>query len=200
LFTLQSDDDAKAMKALRFNGCCDYEGARERYWVPAMSDVRLDLDGIWPNNFCLGEAQCAVGRLALERLDETNDKLIAQGMKVREALADVPEITVARIPEGYRHVFHQCNLHFDGSTFGKTRDDLLDILTKEYRIKSIVQYYPLYRYPLFRSRGFGEHDCPVLESWWDDSFSLPWWCGMPDETVDYLTSSVKAAIAGLKRE
>lgn len=65
MFTVRSDEDAKAIKSLRFNGCCDYEGKRDRYWVPAMSNVELNLDGIWPNNFCLGEAQCAVGRLAL---------------------------------------------------------------------------------------------------------------------------------------
>jgi len=62
-----------------------------------------------------------------------------------------------------------------------------------------VQYYPLYRYPLFQKLGAGDHDCPVLESWWDNSFSFPWWAGMDDETINYLTSSTKAAIAKLKQ-
>ena len=43
----------------------------------------------------------------------------------------------------------------------------------------------------------GEQDCPVLESWWDNTFSFPWWCGMDDETIEYLTSSLKAAVAEL---
>ncbi|MEA1950280.1 MAG: DegT/DnrJ/EryC1/StrS family aminotransferase, partial [Planctomycetota bacterium] len=160
--------------------------------------VELKLDGTWPNNFCLGEAQCAVGRLALARLDATNDRLIEQAHKVRSALAEVPEVSVAKVPHGYRHVFHQCVMHFDGSALGKNRDDLLDILTNEYKIKAIVQYYPLYRYPLFKSHGFDDHDCPVLESWWDNSFSLPWWCGISDETLDYMVTSLKNAIAKLK--
>ena len=198
MFTVRSDEDAKAVGALRFNGCCDFEGKRERYWVPAMSNVALNLEGVWPNNFCLGEAQCAVGRLALARLDETNERLIEQANKVRSALAEVPEISVAKVPDGFRHVFHQCVIHFDGSAIGKNRDDLLDVLTREYKIKAIVQYYPLYRYPLFESRGFGEHDCPLLESWWDNSFSLPWWCGISDEILDYMVASLKSTIADLK--
>ncbi len=44
----------------------------------------------------------------------------------------------------------------------------------------------------------GRDDCPVLESWWDNSFSFPWWCGMDDETIDYLVNSLKAGIAKLK--
>jgi len=74
----------------------------------------------------------------------------------------------------------------------------MDFLVDEARIRAIVQYYPLYRYPLFQKLRAGQHDCPVLESWWDNSFSLPWWCGMPDEALDYLVSSLKAAIASLK--
>ena len=98
----------------------------------------------------------------------------------------------------YSTLFHQFIMHFDGSAFGKDRNDLLDILTREYRIKCIVQYYPLYRYPLFQKLGAADYDCPVLEGWWDNTFSFPWWCGMDDETLAYLTSSVKSAIEKLK--
>ena len=32
-------------------------------------------------------------------------------------------------------------------------DDLLDLMTQKYGVRCIVQYYPLYRYPLFRKKG-----------------------------------------------
>ena len=200
MLTVRSEKDAALAPGLRHNGCRAYPASRESYWVPAMSDVDIDIEGTWPKNFSIGEAQCALGSVELKTLDQTNDTLIAQAMKLQSALADVPELSFARIPEGYRHVFHTFVMHFDGSAFDKNRDDLLDILVNEYRIRAIVQYYPLYRYPLFQKLGAGEHDCPVLEGWWDNSFSFPWWCGIPDETLDYLVSSVKAAIASLKDE
>jgi len=168
-----------------------------------MSNVDMDLQAVWPNNFCLGEAQCALGSELLKSLDQTNDILIDQANRLREAIQDIPEISVAHIPDGYRHVFHQFVMHFNGSQFGKNRDDLLDFLTAEAGVRAIVQYHPLYRYPLFQKLGAAQGfsavaDCPVLENWWDNSFSFPWWVDMPDETLDYLVASLRAGIAALK--
>jgi len=198
MLLVKSDEDAALVPGIRHNGCCPFNFERERYWVPAMSNVDMDIEGFWPNNFCIGEAACALGSVALKTLKENTDKIIAQNDKLRALLADVPEITFNKIPEGYRHVRHQYVQHFDGSAFGKNRNDLLDLLTAKYGIRCIVQYYPLYRYPLFQKLGAGEHDCPVLESWWDNSFSVPMWCGMSDEVIETIADSIKSAIADLK--
>ena len=199
MLTVKSAEDARLVPKLRHNGCCAFEGERQRYWVPAMSNVDID-EGmeVWPNNFCIGEAQCALGSEALKTLDQVNDTLIAQRKKIIAGLADTPEIEFAKTPQGYRHIVHQFIMHLNGSAFGKKRDDLLDILTGQYKIRCIVQYYPLYRYPLFQKLGAGDHDCPILEGFWDNSFSFPWWAGMDDETIEYLVCSTKAAIAELK--
>lgn len=191
ILTVRSDADAALVPGIRHNGVKAFEGDRERYWLPAMSNVDLDMDGVWPNNFCLGEAQCALGSAELRQLDGINNCLISQAEKIKAGLADTPEIEFAKIAPGYRHIFHQFVMHYNGP--GR-RNDLMDILVNEYRIRAIVQYHPLYRYPLFQKMGFGKHDCPVLEGWWDNSFSFPWWCGMPDETLDYLVQSLKAAV------
>lgn len=198
VLTVKSDADAALVPGIRHNGIRPYPADRERYWVPAMSNVDIDIENVWPNNFCIGEAQCALGSELLKTLDQSTDQIIAQANKLRAALADIPELTYARIPDGYRHIFHQFVLHFDGAAFGKNRNDLLDFLTSEAGVRAIVQYYPLYRYPLFQKLGAGDYDCPVLDDWWDNSFSLPWWIGMPDETLDYLVDSLKAGIAALK--
>ena len=133
------------------------------------------------------------------RTGQPGNRIIAQNDKLRALLADVPEISFNKIPDGYRHVRHQYVQHFDGSAFGKNRDDLLDLLTGKYGIRSIVQYYPLYRYPLFQKLGAGEFDYPVLESWWDNSFSVPMWCGMDDEVLNIIADSVRSAVADLKK-
>ena len=200
MLTVKSDADAAMTPGLRHNGVRPFTGERERYWVPAMSNVDMDLENTWPNNFSIGEAQCALGSELLKTLDQNNDILIAQAARLRAALSDIPEIKFAKIPEGYRHIFHQFVLHFDGSAFGKNRNDLLDFLTTEAGIRAIVQYHPLFRYPLFQKLGAGQQECPVLDDWWDNSFSFPWWIGMSDDTLDYLVDSVKAGIAALKAQ
>ncbi|MFZ4615394.1 MAG: DegT/DnrJ/EryC1/StrS family aminotransferase [Rectinemataceae bacterium] len=200
MLTVKSDADAALVPGLRHDGLRPFPAGRERYWVPAMTNVDLDLEKVWPNNFSIGEAQCALGSELLKTLDEKNDIVIAQAARLRAALKDVPELRYITIPQGYHMVFHQFVLHFDGSKFGKNRNDLLDYLTETAGIRAIVQYYPLYRYPLFQKLGASLHDCPVLEDWWDNSFSLPWWIGMPNETLDYLVESLKAGIAALKAD
>ena len=198
MLIVKSDEHARLAPGLRHNGGCPYPDDRPRYWAPAMVNIDLDLEGVWPKNFCIGEVQCAVGSAVLKRLDGINDTLIAQAVRMRDGLADVPELRFQAIPEGGRHVFHQCVAHFDGSALGKDRNDLLDLLTGEYGMHMIVQYHPLYRYPLFRKMGFGDHDCPHLERFWDNSFSFPWWCGIPDETIEYMVASTHEAICRLR--
>ncbi len=199
MLTVRSSQDASLVPGVRHNGVRAYAADRERYWLPAMSNVELDMAGVWPNNFCIGEAQCALGSMALKRLDEINNGLIAQAEKIKAGLADTPAISFAKIPAGYRPIFHQFVMHYAGSSTGKDRNDLLDVLVNDYRIRAIVQYYPLYRYPLFQKLGAGDQDCPTLEGWWDSSFSFPWWYGIPDDTIEYLVSSLKAAIAQIER-
>ena len=197
VLTVRSEEDAAKVPGIRHNGVRPFSADRERYWVPAMSNVDIDIEGVWPNNFSIGEAQCALGSVLLKTLDANNDILINQANKLRAALKGIPGITFARIPDGYRNIFHQFVMHFDSPVPGKDRNDLLDFLSKEAGIRAIVQYHPLYRYPLFQKLGAGKQDCPVLEKWWDNSFSLPWWIGMPDKTLDYLASSMKAGVESL---
>ncbi len=198
MLTVRDDEVAPLVPGIRHNGLRAFQGARERYWVPAMSNVDIDLEGQWPQNFCIGEAQCALGSLQLKSVVPNNEILIAQDRKIRERLKDVPEISFPGVVPGGRYVVHQYVMHFDGSAFGKTRNDLLDVLTKEQGIRAIVQYYPLYRYPLFQKLVGGEADCPVTEAWWDGSFSFPWWCGIDDATIDTMCDALKASVAALK--
>lgn len=154
MFVCADDADAAAAPGIRHNGCCAYPADRERYWSPAMSCVDSFLDDRWPQNFCIGEAQCALGTEELKSVIANNNTLIEQDRKIREKLAGLPEISFSRCPENGRYVVHQYIMHYDGSACGKTRDDLLDLMTKKYGIRCIVQYYPLYRYPLFQRKGW----------------------------------------------
>ena len=69
--------------------------------------------------------------------------------------------------------------------------------------KGMPSDHPLYRFPLFQKKGMGAHDCPVLDKWWDDSFSFPWWCGVDDpegtnEKIDLMCERLRAAVLELR--
>lgn len=199
MLTVRAEQDAVLVPGIRHNGLCAYQGPRgARFWLPAMSCVEQDMPGVWPKNYCIGEAQCALGSVQLKSVIANNEVLIEQDRKIKERLSDVPEIEFAQVPEGGRYAVHQYIMHYNPMGSGKTRDDLLDLMTLKYLIRCIVQYYPLYRYPLFQKTGMGDADCPVVESWWDNSFSFPWWLGIPDETIAYMADSLKAAVEELR--
>jgi dTDP-4-amino-4,6-dideoxygalactose transaminase len=197
--TVRSDEDARHVPGLRHNGIHPFSGERSRYWVPAMTNVDVDLEGVWPNNFCLGEVQCALGSALLKRLDSINQTLRKQAAWFRDRLSGCAEISFQHVPDQHFHVYHALVLSFDGSANGKTRDDFMDLMTAEFRIRMIVQYHPLYRYPLFQKMGLGEADCPNLNRYWPTSCSFPWWAGMTDDTVEYLAGSAIAAAGKLRR-
>ena len=200
MLTVQSDADAALVPGIRHNGVRAHPASRPRYWVPAMSNVDIDIEGVWPNNFCIGEVQCALGSTLLKRLDCVNNILRSQADRLMKGMADIPEISFQKVPEGHYHVYHVLIGKLDTATFGCTREDFMDIMTGEFGLRMIVQYYPLYRYPLFQKMGFAEHDCPQLEAYWDSSFSWPWWCGMPDGTLNELIDCTHKAIDRLKGE
>ena len=58
--------------------------------------------------------------MELKSLVKYTDQIIAQNDKLRALLADVPEISFNKIPDGYRHVRHQYVQHFDAAPSART--------------------------------------------------------------------------------
>jgi dTDP-4-amino-4,6-dideoxygalactose transaminase len=198
MLTLKSTEFAKLVRGLRHNGMRAYEGHRPQYWIPAMSDVDFDIDGLWPYNFCIGEVQCALGTKMLERLDAINAERRSRADRMIAALSDFPELSFQKTPEGCGHTWHLMAVRYDGARFGKTRDDLLGLLAFSAGVKAVVQYCPLYRYPMFRKAGFGDADCPESDRFFDNMVSFPFQQWMPEEQFEEMISLVQRALAELR--
>ena len=186
----------KLVPGIRHNGMRAYEEPRDRYWIPAMTNVDLDLDGVWPYNFCIGEVQCALGAKLLDRLDQINADRRARFIRIREALSDCPELQFQRVDDERESAFYLLPAQYNHST--ATRDDLIELLALEYRVKCVVQYYPLYRYPMFQRAGFGEANCPNSDTFFDNMLSFPFQHWMSDEQESYLIQSVRGAVSSFR--
>jgi len=198
MLTVKSEKDAQKVSGLRLFGGRPFEGERERYWVPAMSNLDFDIENEWPYKFSLGEVQCALGKNLLKRLDDISVQRIEQAQKIMRALEDYPEVSFQEIPEGSTHVYHLLSLKYDGQKYGKTRDDLIEWLAFEYRIQAIVQYYPLYRYPMFVKAGFSEAHCPNTDAFFDNMVSLPFYPWFSEDQFEYLINCIKKALDQLR--
>lgn len=189
---------AANVPGLRHNGMCGFSFKRDRYWIPAMSNVDFDIDGFWPYNFCIGEVQCALGSELLKRLDKVNAERRTRGMRIIEILRDFPELEFQKIPQGCEHVFHLLPARYNGSTLAKTRDDFIELIAFKYKVKAIVQYYPLYRYSMFIKVGFGKADCPVTDNYFDNMVSFPFHHWLTAGQIKYMVTAIKNTLKELR--
>jgi len=199
MLTLKDDTLAGVVPGLRHNGMRGFAYKRDRYWIPAMGNVDFDWDGVWPYNFCIGEVQCALGSKLLDRLDEMNAQRRERGLRIIKALDQFPELKFQSIPKDCEHVFHLLAARYDGSPYGKTRDDFIECMAFKYKVKVIVQYYPLYRYPMFIKAGFGKANCPNTDDFFDNMVSFPFHHWLTEEQLDYMLNAIHETLWELRR-
>lgn len=199
VLVVKSDKQAKLVLGLRHNGVRPYTEPREKFWKPAMTNVDFDIDNFWPYNFCIGEVQCALGIEILKTIDQQNQKRRQRAKKFIVALKDFPELSFQEAKNEKMHVWHLLSAKYNGKKFGKNRDDLIELMNDKYLIKTIVQYYPLYRYPIFQKAGFSDANCPNTDDFFDNMISFPFHLWMTDLDFDYMINSIKKALEKLRK-
>ncbi len=193
ILRVASKELAKITPALRHNGHFPYPAnQREHYWQPAMSDVDVPFAEMWPNNFCLGEVQCALGEKLLERVDTIAAQRRSAALNFIDALTEYPQFSFHR-EDSLRHAYHLLPAFFDETQSAASRDDYLAFLAYEKGIKCVVQYCPLNRYPLYEKFGFGEANCPNTDRFYDNMISFPFHHWLSDSDRSYIIESIKEA-------
>ena len=193
---------AALVPALRHNGHCAFPYERPDYWVPAMGNVDMpELDGqmLWPNNYCLGEIECALGVKMLDRIDSINAQKRERALRFMDALADHPELVFHRIDTN-RHNYHLlvARVHTGQGQKADTarRDHIIRTLFHEHGVKCVVQYIPLDRYDFYKRIGLGEANCPHADAFYDSMISFPFQHWLTAEEFDYMLAAVRKVLAG----
>lgn len=183
---------------LRHNGHCAYNYERPDYWKPAMGNVDIPmLDGMMlqPNNYSLGEVECALGTKLLERIDAINDAKRKRALAFIDALADFPELEFLR-EETRRHNYHLLVGRMTTGT--EKRDAFMRAMYEEKGIKCVVQYIPLNRYDYYIRQGLGEASCPNGDLFYDTMVSFPFQAWMSDEDFEYMLASTREVLAKIR--
>jgi len=195
MLTVRDPDVARIIPMLRHNGHCAFDYERERYWIPAMGNVDLpELHGepLWPSNYCLGEVECALGSKLLERIDRMNQEKRERALRFIDAMGDFPELEFHRV-EDDRHNYH---LLVARVTNGK-RDTIMQKLAEDEGIQCVVQYYPLYRYDLYRKASQGAAECPNTDDFFDNMISFPFHHMMSDEDFETMIAATRRVLTSL---
>jgi perosamine synthetase len=175
---------AKLVPQLRHNGHCPFPFAQDDYWIPAMSNVDLpELEGrtLMPTNCCLGEVECALGAVLLDRIDTINTEKRRRALAFIDALSDRSELEFHRV-EGGRHNYHLLAARLAGGR----RDDFIRRMARDHGVQCVVQYYPLNRYDFYRKLGLGMAECPVADDFFDNMVSFPFQHSLTDTELQYV--------------
>jgi perosamine synthetase len=190
---------SKKIPGLRHNGHRAFEIMKDYYWKPAMVNVDFDTMGIWPHNYSIGEAQCALGLNLLKRIDDINNRRIKNARYIIDSLSDLHEITFQKTPENATNVYSNLSALYINDSKHVTRDNLIQKLSEEYKIQPVVQNHPLYRYPLMKRAGYGDANCPNTDKFFDNMLSLPFYEWYSKNQLDYLIESTRMAIKSLRK-
>ena len=195
---VQKNGLASKVPGLRHNGHCDFKFKRKNYWLPAMGNLDLDMKSQWPYKFTLSEIQCGAGIIMMQKLDKLNELRIKRAKKFIKSFKKFKELSFNESFVSKRHVYHLLSAYYKPSKKGN-RNDLIDNLYKKYSIKCAVQYYPLYKYSLFKKMGLGKHKCKNTEFFFNNMISFPFHVWMPDKQFNYMIASVKKELIYLRK-
>lgn len=195
MLVVKNKNMAEIVPMLRHNGHCGFNYERENYWIPAMGNVDLsELNGkpLWPNNYCLGEVECALGVKLLDRIDQINKEKRERAMYFIDALSDFPELEFHR-EDSERHNYH---LLVARILNGK-RDAFINKMADE-GVQCIVQYYPLNRYDFYKKIGYGEADCPNTDQFFDNMVSFPFHHMMSKELFEEMITITRLVLSQMR--
>ena len=188
-------DKFESLKLARHNGHVPFE-EKEAYWLPAMVNLVAPEDGkriIMPQNYCLTEIQCLVGLLTLERVDELSKLRREKAIRVIEDFSDPEAIRFHKV-NSEAHVYHL----LVGEVMQKdARDGCIDWLNKQ-GIQPVIQYYPLYKYPLFQQYGADQIELPNTEAFYSAMISMPFSAAMKDAQLEVIGEAIRDVSSWLK--
>jgi len=139
-------------------------------------------------NFRMTDISAAIGLAQLEKIDEFNEKRIANAAYLNEGLKDVDGVVTPYCAYDSKHVYHQYTIMVEKGD----RDDWVDIIN-DCGVGTGIHYpIPLYNQPIYKYLGFGG-DCPNAELAADNVISLPVHPSLTKEDLDLVIEAVKRA-------
>jgi perosamine synthetase len=133
------------------------------YWLPSHFDV-IDDNGKWGNNYRMNEAQAAVGRAQLRKLQMLVSKRRENSHYLSEGLKGLKGITPVYEDPNCNHAFHLYTMCIEEEILGASRDEFMRVMYQEEGIQGIQHYQPTYHFTgLKKLYNYPDKLCPHAE-------------------------------------
>ena len=140
-------------------------------------------------NFRMTDIAAAIGIEQLKKLEKFNRQRIKNAKYLSKKLEGVGGIIAPKVGEDCRHVFHQYTIRVTPK-FGKSRDEVTEILKKNEIGFGIYYPVPIHQQRLYRKLGYTDK-LPVAEQMSKEVLSLPIHPGVTERDLDKIAGVFK---------
>ncbi len=166
-------------------------GVRD-FWIPSHFDV-IDDFGKWGNNYRMNEAQAAVGRAQLMKLDMMISKRRENGHRLSEGIKGIKGVTPSFEDPNCFHAFHLYTLCIEEKELGASRDEFMRVLYQEEGVQGILHYQPTYHLTgVKKAFNYPDKLCPNAEKFfYNRELNLPMNPRLTKNDVDMMIEGIK---------
>ena len=133
--------------------------------------------------------QAAVGRVQLKKLDQLNNLRTRITEKYNKSIDQLEGLRKLSLLPKCRNSWYLYSF-FINSESGINRDEFVDCLNNEHKVKTVLRYWPIHLGGIMRMQGHNDGECPVCERvWFKEQMSLPI---SPQMTGDEITIIIRA--------
>jgi len=165
-----TNDDELALKMRMFAN----HGALKKH-QHQIEGINSRLDGI----------QGAILKVKLNYIHNWNNARLGKGLLYNKLLAEVKQVSVPKIRENVKHIFHVYELR------AESRDKLIEYLNAQ-GIQTAIHYpVPLPFMPAYSYLNHSKSDFPVAAEYMNEILSLPMYPEITEEQIRYVIDTIK---------
>jgi len=144
-------------------------------------------------NYRITDMQCALGLSQLKKLD----RFIERRIEIVKAYDKAFENSIVKPLYTYdgKSSYHLYVVQVDFSKLNITKEDLFNQL-REKNIGIQLHYIPINKQPYYRSLGYGNEETPVMDTYYEECFSLPMFPKLSNEEQQYTIKSLFEVLNG----
>jgi len=139
-------------------------------------------------NYRITDIQCALGLSQLQRLDEFIKRRIEIAQKYDNAFEDTIVKPLYKCDQR-KSSYHLYVVQVDFTKLSITKEELF-LKMRDKNIGLQLHYIPINKQPYYKSLGYGDEITPVMDTYYEECFSLPMYPLLSDEEQNYVIETL----------
>jgi perosamine synthetase len=144
-------------------------------------------------NFRLNNLNAAYAYASFEEVEEYIEKRRRNAQLYNQGLAEVEGVILPPEKSYAKNSYWMYAILIDKRRFGRSKDEVKQLLKSEYGIDTRDFFYPMHKQPVFIKMGYVSPDTkmPVAEKLWEQGLYLPSSTNLTESEISYIVEAIK---------